>query len=138
MEVFALRLKPNQDLKQSLRTFVKEQDIKAGFILTAIGSLQQITIRFANQTTSTVLKDKFEILSLNGTLATTGIHLHICIADQAGKTIGGHLDDGCLVYTTAEIVIGTSREFTFTRTIDEQTGYKELEIIPSAFTNKRE
>jgi len=46
MQVFALRLKPNQDLKQSLRTFVKEQDIKAGFILTAIGSLQQVIIRF--------------------------------------------------------------------------------------------
>ena len=138
MEILALRLKPNQDLRQSLTAFIKEQDIKAGFILTAIGSLQQATIRFANQTASTVVKDKFEILSLDGTLATTGSHLHICIADKAGKTIGGHLDDGCLIYTTAEIVIGTSEEFTFTRSIDEQTGYKELEIIPSKFTDRRE
>lgn len=130
MKVFALRLKPNQDLRQSLKTFANEQNIKAGFILTAIGSLKQATIRFANQSVSTVLNNKFEILSLNGTLATTGIHLHISIADKEGKTLGGHLDNGCIIYTTAEIVIGASEECTFIRTMDDQTGFKELEIIP--------
>lgn len=132
MKVFALRLKPNQDLKQSLKNFAIEQDIQAGFILTAIGSLKQATIRFANQSISTVLTNKFEIISLNGTLATEGIHLHIAIADQEGKILGGHLDDGCIIYTTAEIVIGVSKEFNFIRTIDQQTGYKELEIIPKS------
>lgn len=66
---------------------------------------------------------------MNGTVANTGVHLHIAIADQAGKTIGGHLDDGCVIYTTAEIVIGASEEFRFMRTIDEETGYPELEVI---------
>ncbi len=132
MKVFALRLKPDQDLRQSLKSFAEYQNIKAGFILTAIGSLKQATLRFANQNFSTVLKDKLEIISLNGTLATTGVHLHISIADKQGKTLGGHLDDGCIIYTTAEIVIGTSEEFKFIRTIDEQTGYKELEIIPNS------
>lgn len=133
MKVFALRLKPNQDLKESLKNFVVEQDIKAGFVLTAIGSLKRATLRFANQTISTLLADKFEIISLNGTLATEGIHLHIAIADQSGKILGGHLDNGCIIYTTAEIVIGTSNQFNFIRTIDEQTGYKELEIVPKLF-----
>lgn len=129
MKVFALRLKPNQDLRRSLKNFAQENNIKAGFILTAIGSLKQATIRFANQEVSTVLNDKFEIISLNGTVANTGVHLHIAIADQTGKTIGGHLDDGCVIYTTAEIVIGASEEFRFMRTVDRETGYKELEII---------
>lgn len=129
MKVFALRLKPNQDLRLSLKSFAQENNIKAGFILTAIGSLKQATIRFANCDVSTVLNDKFEILSLNGTVANTGVHLHIAIADQTGKTIGGHLDDGCVIYTTAEIVIGASEEFRFIRTVDRETGYRELEII---------
>lgn len=139
MKVFALRLKPDQDLRQSLKTFAKEQNLKAGFILTAIGSLKQATIRFANQSISTVLSDKFEILSLNGTIATSGMHIHISISDQEGKVIGGHLDNGCIIYTTAEIVIGASKDLTFMRTIDQRTGYKELEIQtrktprPSAF-----
>lgn len=131
MKIFAVRLKPNQDLRKSLKEFTVQQDIKAGFILTAIGSLKLATIRFANQNDSTVLNDKFEILSLNGTLATTGIHLHIAISDKQGKTIGGHLDNGCIIYTTAEIVIGESENFTFLRTLDEQTGYQELEILPN-------
>lgn len=130
MQVLALRLKPDTDLRQILKNFVLQKNIKAGFILSAIGSLKQATIRFANQEKSTVLTDKFEILSLNGTLTTNGIHLHICISDKHGKTIGGHLDNGCIIYTTAEIVIGTTKDFTFTRTLDSQTGYNELEILP--------
>ena len=128
MKLFAIRLKPNEDLKQSLKNFAMQQNMQAGFILSAIGSLKQATIRFANQDNSTVLSEKFEILSLNGTLATTGLHLHIAIADRQGKTIGGHLDNGCIIYTTAEIVIGATEEFRFQRTVDEETGYQELEI----------
>ncbi|MEH2115441.1 PPC domain-containing DNA-binding protein [Nostoc sp.] len=129
MKVFAIRLKPHDDLRQSLKNFVKQEDIKAGFILSAIGSLEAAKIRFANQDVSTVLTGKFEIITLNGTIATTGVHLHIAISDREGKTIGGHLDDGCIIYTTAEIVIGASEKFIFNRTFDQQTGYQELEII---------
>ncbi|MEH1780978.1 MAG: PPC domain-containing DNA-binding protein [Nostoc sp.] len=130
MKVFAIRLKPHDDLRQSLKNFVKQKNIKAGFILSAIGSLEEAKIRFANQDISTVLTDKFEIIALNGTIATTGVHLHIAISDREGKTIGGHLDDGCIIYTTAEIVIGASEEFTFNRIFDQETGYQELEVIP--------
>jgi hypothetical protein len=130
MKIFALRLKPNQDLKESLKNFVISNNIEAGFILTTVGSLKQATLRFANQNDSKVLQDKFEIVSLVGTLSTHGIHLHISISDKDGKTIGGHLEKGCLIYTTAEIVIGVSKDFIFVRTLDENTGYKELEIQP--------
>ncbi len=132
MKIFALRLKPNQDLKQSLKDFVALNQIKSGFILTTVGSLKQAKIRFADQSNGKYFHDKFEILSLVGTLSTSGIHLHIAISDRDGQTIGGHLEDGCIIYTTAEIVIGASEEFTFLRTIDEQTGFKELEIIPNS------
>lgn len=130
MKIFALRLKPNQDLKESIKNFVTSNNIEAGFILTTVGSLKQATLRFANQNDSKVLQDKFEIVSLVGTLSTHGIHLHISISDKDGKTIGGHLEKGCLIYTTAEIVIGVSEDFIFVRTVDENTGYKELEIQP--------
>ncbi|MBW4448083.1 MAG: DNA-binding protein [Spirirestis rafaelensis WJT71-NPBG6] len=133
MKIYPLRLKPNQDLRQSLKNFANQENIKAGFILSAIGSLKQAKIRFANQQSSTILIEKFEIISLNGTIATSGVHLHIAISDKEGKTIGGHLDDECIIYTTAEIIIGTTEEFIFNRTIDEQTGYKELEIISNNF-----
>ncbi|BCL39697.1 PPC domain-containing DNA-binding protein [Nostoc sp. MS1] len=128
MKILAIRLKPNEDLRQSLKNFAIEQNIQAGFILSGIGSLKQAAIRFANQDKSTTFDEKFEILALNGTLSNEGIHLHIALADQQGKTIGGHLVDGCIIYTTAEIVIGTTQEFCFGRSFDEQTGYQELDI----------
>jgi predicted DNA-binding protein with PD1-like motif len=128
MKILPLRLKPSQDLRQSLKELARIQNIEAGFILTAIGSLQQAGIRFADREEITILHDKFEIISLNGTVANTGVHLHIAISDRHGKTIGGHLVDGCTIYTTAEIVIGISKEFRFLRTVDAQTGYLELEI----------
>lgn len=131
MKIFPLRLKPDLDLKESLKDFVDLNNIKAGFILTAVGSLKQAKIRFANSYNSQFLTEKFEIISLVGTISTDGIHLHIALADQNGKTIGGHLDNGCIIYTTAEIVIGASEEFTFIRTIEKQTGFKELEILSS-------
>lgn len=130
MKIFAIRLKPEQDLKDSLRNFVKEQNIQAGFIVTAVGSLQQTTLRFANQDKSQILSEKLEIISLVGTLSIHGMHLHLSLADYNGKTIGGHLMDGCLIYTTAEIIIGTSEEFIFQRKVDKQTGYQELTIEP--------
>ncbi|MGF1677094.1 MAG: PPC domain-containing DNA-binding protein [Rivularia sp. (in: cyanobacteria)] len=129
MKAFPIRLKPDTDLRKTLKNFAVEQNIQAGFILTAIGSLKQATIRFADQDKSTVLTEKFEILSLNGTLATTGVHFHIAIANSHGKVIGGHLSDGCIVYTTAEIVIGIVEDFNLLRTFDQQTGFKELEIL---------
>ena len=128
MNILAIRLKPEQDLKQSLRNFVEQNNIQVGFILTAVGSLKKATLRFANQDKSQVFDERFEIVSLVGTLSSQGIHLHISLADKNGKTIGGHLLDGCTIYTTAEILIGTSEDFIFLRTVDEKTGYKELEI----------
>ena len=130
MKIFATRLKPNQDLKESLKSFVKQNNIQSGFILTAVGSLKQATLRFANRDNAQVFNERFEIVSLGGTLSIHGIHLHISLSDKNGKTIGGHLVDGCIIYTTAEIVIGVSEDFIFVRTVDETTGYKELEIQP--------
>lgn len=131
MKILPHRLKPNRDLRQSLKEFAQIQNIEAGFILTAIGSLKQAAIRFADREEITILHDKFEIISLNGTVANTGVHLHIAISDRHGNTTGGHLVDGCIIYTTAEIVIGVSKEFRFIRTVDAETGYLELEIDSS-------
>ncbi len=45
-----------------------------------------------------------------------------------GQTIGGHVLEGCIVRTTAEIVVGELADFTFSRKMDEESGYRELVI----------
>ncbi len=124
----ALRLKPGQDLKLSIDSFVKENNIGAGWIATCVGSLTEYNVRFANQEKGYSDKGHFEIVSLVGTLSVNGSHIHLSISDSTGKTIGGHLLDGCKVYTTAEIVIGESKELVFERKQDGSTPWKELEI----------
>ena len=125
---YCLRLSPGDDLKASLQKFTATQAIAAGCILTTVGSLQQASLRFAGQDEATTLSGRFEIISLVGTLSQTGLHLHLAIADKHGHTLGGHVMPGCLIYTTAEIVVGALSGVTFQRQIDDQTGYRELAI----------
>lgn len=128
LKTYALRLRPGQDLRVELEEFARRKGIRAGFILTAVGSLQKASLRLANQSNTTSYEDKFEIVSLVGTLSPDGPHLHLSLSDGTGKTIGGHLVAGCIIYTTAEIVIGELKGVSFTREQDAQTGYQELRI----------
>lgn len=128
LKTYALRLRPGQDLRVELEKFTKRRGLRAGLILTAVGSLQRASLRLANQSNATSYDDKFEIVSLVGTLSPEGMHLHLSLSDGTGKTIGGHLVEGCLIYTTAEIVIGELKGLRFTREQDAETGYKELRI----------
>ena len=48
-QVHAFRLKPGQDLKESIQQFVVQKQISAGWISTGVGSLTNYKIRFANQ-----------------------------------------------------------------------------------------
>ena len=125
---YALRLKPGADLKKSLQQFATANNITAGWINTCAGSLTRYHIRFANQSTSNTDTGHFEIVSLSGTLSVNGSHLHISISDSTGKTIGGHLADGNIIYTTAEIVIGSNEKLVFTREKDGTTDWEELQI----------
>jgi predicted DNA-binding protein with PD1-like motif len=131
MNAIALRLIPQQDLKAELDYFVRKQAIEAACILTCVGSLAKVTLRLANQSQASIYNGQFEIVSLTGVMSRHGSHYHIAIADETGQTIGGHLLEGCLIYTTAEIVIGVLPNFSFKREYSEATGYNELAIYPA-------
>jgi predicted DNA-binding protein with PD1-like motif len=126
--VFAFRLKPGDDLQKGIEQIVKQHNIKAGWINTCVGSLTNYQIRFANQTASNSDSGHFEIVSLVGTLSVNGSHIHLSVSDSTGKTIGGHLMEGCKIYTTAEIVISSTDRFDFERAEDGTTPWKELQI----------
>jgi predicted DNA-binding protein with PD1-like motif len=128
MKVHAIRLKPGQDLRSALEAFVKDKNIEAGWIVTCVGSVTHYNIRFANQQHGSTGRGHFEIVSLVGTLSKNGSHLHLSISDSTGKTIGGHLLEGCTIYTTAEIVLQEGTHMIFTRQKDGSTPWEELQI----------
>lgn len=128
VQAVTIRLMPGEDLKAKLDEYMQTQNIQAACIVTCVGSLQQAAIRYANQHNTDIFTGKFEIVSLTGTLSANGSHLHIAISDSTGKTIGGHLKEGAIVYTTAEIVIAILPAVVYERETDNTYGYKELVI----------
>jgi len=140
-QVHAFRIHPNQELKKTLQLNAQkignERKSKALFLLTAVGSLRNVTLRLAHASKNNsepnneiqTWNEKFEIVSLVGTLTPSGdCHLHIALSNEKGDTIGGHLMQG-VVFTTVEVVLGSVDEgFEFVREVDDATGYKELVV----------
>lgn len=128
MRNYTFRLKPGQDLFDSISLFALENNIEAGCVLSGVGSLRRAAIRFANRETFVELDGFFEIVSLTGTVSVHGSHLHLSIADGEGRMIGGHFESGCRVYTTAEVVLAVFEDAVYKREMDRDSGYEELVV----------
>jgi predicted DNA-binding protein with PD1-like motif len=128
MRNYTFRLTPGQDLFDSIALFVREHNIQAGCILSGVGSLDYLRLRLANREFHTDYKDYFEIVSITGTISIHGSHLHVAVADGDGQTKGGHLESGCKIYTTAEIVIAEFDDVIYKREFAEDSGYEELVV----------
>jgi predicted DNA-binding protein with PD1-like motif len=128
MRNYTFRLKPGQDLFDSISLFIQENQVQAGCILSGVGSLTHVALRFANQDSYANFEGHFEIVSITGTVSIHGSHLHISVSDEDGKTIGGHLDSGCKIYTTAEIVIAVFEDLIYKREYAADSGYEELVV----------
>jgi predicted DNA-binding protein with PD1-like motif len=124
--MIALRLTPGSDLRSELTRIAKEQHLDAAFVLSAVGSLDLVVLRYAGCESATVLTGDFEILSLAGTLGPDGVHLHMSVSDSTGSVVGGHVAQGCRVRTTAEVVLGVVNGWVFKRQFDPATGFREL------------
>lgn len=128
IKAHCLRLLPGQDLKEEIINLCESQNITAGYIASAVGSLEKINLRLAGADQFLKRADKYEILSVNGTVSTNGLHLHLSAADRLGHTFGGHLMNENIIFTTCELIILELRSFNFTRDLDLSTGFKEIKI----------
>jgi predicted DNA-binding protein with PD1-like motif len=128
INAWPLRLLPGQDLRLTLESEGFESIVPAAFVVAGIGSLRTVSLRRAGAKEAETLSGPFEILSLCGTLSADGAHLHIAIADADGRVSGGHVGPGCIVDTTAEILIARLPGWGFSRAFDPATGYRELVV----------
>jgi len=129
MRAFTFRLKPGQDLFDSIEVFVNDNKIEAGCVLSSVESLTHATLRLANRSDYSEYDGHFEIVSMTGTVSVNGSHIHISISNTDGVTIGGHLVSGCKIYTTAEIVLAVFDDVVYTRELMENdSGYEELVV----------
>lgn len=130
MKTFPIRLTPGQDLRAALEAAVLSQNCRAAFVLSGIGSLSTAGIRLAGADQPTRLSGDMEILTLSGTVAANGgktsSHLHMALSTTTGQVLGGHVAPGCIVRTTAEVLLALLPDWQFSREPDAQTGYDEL------------
>ena len=128
MQTLPLRLPPTCDLRREIEQIVGARPEQCGFVLSGIGSLVQANLRFAAAESATLLVEPLELLSLAGSITPTGAHLHASVSTASGRVLGGHLGYGCLVRTTAEVLIAVLPEWRLSREHDAASGYKELTI----------
>jgi predicted DNA-binding protein with PD1-like motif len=60
--------------------------------------------------------------------AKSSSHLHMALSTSSGEVLGGHVAAGCIVRTTAEVLLALLSEWEFSREPDDQTGFDELVV----------
>ena len=133
MAMHALKLHPGDELLGALKQYCTDNNLRAAYIATCVGSLKACTLRLANADRDRpneikTYDERFEIVSVVGTISCEGAHVHMGLADATGAGIGGHLISAT-VFTTAEIVLGEVRGHAFERRFDDATGFKELAVV---------
>lgn len=128
MRPLPVRLHPQQDLRGALESLLAREGAGAAFVLQGIGSLSVARIRFAGLAEASALHGDLEILTLSGSLSPDGAHLHMTVADAQGRVVGGHVAPGCIIRTTAEILVALLPDHAFSREPDAESGCNELAI----------
>ncbi len=131
MRTHIFRLRPGQELRSELQNYAKENGIKAGYIITCVAGLSEVTVRMAGAIAGheeeKTWDEDVEVVSLVGTVEEDDCHFHISFSDKQGNVYGGHLRRG-IVFITAEVVIGEEENRVFSREMDDETGFDELVV----------
>ena len=124
--IVVLRFKYKTDLLAGIEKMVRQEHIRNGVILAAMGSVRGYQV---HQVSNLVFpsEDTYErnptapadIVSMNGYIINGRVHPHITLATPA-KTIAGHLEPGTQVFTFAVVTIGVMNEANFSR-LDDKT-----------------
>lgn len=121
-----IRLAPGEDLRRALEHLAPSALGGAAFVVAGIGSLSQVSLRFAAAEHETHWSGPFEIVSLSGSLSADGAHLHMTVSDASGRVSGGHVGYGNTIRTTAELLLVALQGWDLSRVPDPQTGHAEL------------
>lgn len=122
------KLPYGSDLLEALTNVCAERGIELGRIK-AIGAVQEARIGYYNQKTRTyqfsVFDQPMEITNLTGNVSLKDgkpfVHAHVTLADESGKSYGGHLGPGTIVFA-CEFILESFDGPAFHRRPDEETG----------------
>jgi predicted DNA-binding protein with PD1-like motif len=124
--IVVLRFKYQTDLLAGLEKMVKQEKIRNGVILSAVGSVRGYQLHQVSNRTlpshdifETNLTEPADLVSMNGYVIEGKLHPHMTLATP-DKVIAGHLEPGTQVFTFAIVTIGVMNDVDFRR-LDDKT-----------------
>ena len=109
--VVVVRVKNGMDLLIGLKEAVAREKITNGVILSAFGSVTSYHVHVVDNTTfppKDIYKKgegPYDLLNVSGMILGGRVHPHITLGSPT-QVVGGHLEEGTLVFTFATISIG--------------------------------
>ena len=130
-KIHVFRVKPGQELLDSISDYCQKKRISSGVIIGLIGSVENARLNYLKalpgKYDSVDYSGPLEIVCAQGSVAVKDdiliIHIHIQISGQDICT-GGHLASAT-VFSTAEVTIG-ELDYQLRRQLDSYTGLNEL------------
>ncbi|OFW61100.1 MAG: hypothetical protein A2133_00530 [Actinobacteria bacterium RBG_16_64_13] len=123
-------LKPpfGSDLLKELESYVRAKGINLAW-LSGVGAVSRATIRYYDQPkqewVDLELDKRLEVAGMWGNVSLLNgepiVHVHIVLADEEGRCIGGHLGNNTTVFNL-EILLTTLSGPAVTRKMDSETG----------------
>ncbi len=146
--VLAIRMAPGDDLYGTTMKICREKGIKSGVIISVAASLQKAVLRNVWQFPDpfpitdecrifTPINGPLELLQMSGNITQTEkgepyLHAHatISMGRPEATCFGGHLVEGCTIFSTCEMVIAEIENLAFMRLMDNHTRVGEVYGIP--------
>ena len=128
-----LRLADGEELEESLKRALKEENIHSGVMIGGVGMVRDAALSFykgKGQYETVPVDRPAELCSLSGNVSTMDgeivTHLHATVGKQGGGAVAGHLSRGT-VNMTAEIAILVTPQ-KLVRVSDPETGLRLLKF----------
>jgi predicted DNA-binding protein with PD1-like motif len=127
-DIFVGKLSYNCDLLEEFTNLATKLGVGLGRV-EAIGAVQKARMGFYNQETRiyqfSTFDQPMEITKLVGNVSLKDgnpfVHAHITLSDSSGKTYGGHLATGTIVFA-CEFILQAFDGPVFNRCLDDETG----------------
>ena len=130
-----VRMEPGEDILSTIEAVADSYKIKSGY-LTLIGAVSKANLGYFDRTSqeykSFSIEEDLEVVSGMGNISrlhddSVVVHAHVIVADEKGKCYGGHLNRGCEVSVTIELVI-QEMDVDLRRARDDLTGLNLLDL----------
>ena len=131
-EIICVYMQYGDDFHECVERTAREKDIRAGAILSGIGTFDVARIHHITHT-GFPAEDRFveiegpiELCSVDGVIADYRPHMHATMALRGGELFAGHLEPGCRVLYLGEVRIDVLSEGGFERRPHPERGTAQL------------